>query len=213
MSYKNTIDAIYSSLTEIQNLLLQFEEKDELPRIEIDLAMSKLRNVYDLLLLLKDEATGDTAEIESTKEDRQIEPYEPRNIEKTEEPQPPRTSLHMSQGEKAKTVSDNYKSETGSLNDSFSGNKSDQDLMAHLKSKPIGNLSSAIGINDKYEFIRELFSGNATLYENTLLELDDCKNFNDAYNYLIQNFNWNMDHEAVQRILELIRRKFITINK
>jgi hypothetical protein len=41
-------------------------------------------------------------------------------------------------------------------------------------------------------------------------ELDEAHNFNDAYSLLMSKFQWDMDSEPVQMLLNLIRRKFIT---
>ena len=40
----------------------------------------------------------------------------------------------------------------------------EKDLSARLKSKPITNLSDAIGLNDRFLFIREVFEGNKDAY-------------------------------------------------
>ena len=76
--------------------------------------------------------------------------------------------------------------------------------------RPVGNLMAAIGINDRFTFIRELFNNDAPAFENTLNILNEATNFNDAYNYMIQHHDWDMDSDAVQLLLEIIRRKYIT---
>jgi hypothetical protein len=67
----------------------------------------------------------------------------------------------------------------------------------------------AIGINDRYNFIRELFNNDTTAFEGAIKFLNDATSFNDAYNYMLLYFNWDMDSEPVQQLLEIIRRKFI----
>jgi hypothetical protein len=47
-------------------------------------------------------------------------------------------------------------------------------------------------------------------FEQTIRILNDAASFNDAYNYMIQNHDWDMDSDPVQLLLEIIRRKFIT---
>jgi hypothetical protein len=78
------------------------------------------------------------------------------------------------------------------------------------QAKPVSNLVAAIGINDQFTFIRELFNNDAVSYEHTIKILNDASNFNDAYNYMIQHFDWDMDSDTVQMLLEIIRRKYIT---
>ncbi len=69
---------------------------------------------------------------------------------------------------------------------------------------------SAIGINDRFTFIRELFNGDTHAFEYAIKALNEAANFNDAYNYLMQNYDWDMDSDAVQLLLDIIRRKYIT---
>jgi hypothetical protein len=75
--------------------------------------------------------------------------------------------------------------------------------------KPVTDLLSAIGINDRFTFIRELFNNDTAAFESAVKILNESASFNDAYNYMIQRFEWDMDSEAVQHLLSIIRRKYI----
>lgn len=66
-----------------------------------------------------------------------------------------------------------------------------------------------MGINDKFYFIRELFNGNAEYFREAMNVLDQAENFNEAYTYIQKTFDWDMEGETVQQLLNLIRRKFI----
>ena len=79
-----------------------------------------------------------------------------------------------------------------------------------MQASPIKSITGSIGLNDKFYYIRELFKGNTEEFSLTLGVLDNAHNFNEAYNYLIEHFDWDMESEAVQQLLSLIRRKFIT---
>ena len=68
---------------------------------------------------------------------------------------------------------------------------------------------SAIAINDRFTFIRELFNGDSPAFEHAIKVLNEASNFNDAYNYMTQHYDWDMDSEAVQLLLDIIRRKYI----
>ena len=83
----------------------------------------------------------------------------------------------------------------------------EEDTLAHAK--PVADLLSAIGINDRYTFIRELFNGDSGKFESAVKFLNDATSFNDAYNYMLLYFNWDMESEPVQLLLDIIRRKFI----
>jgi hypothetical protein len=75
--------------------------------------------------------------------------------------------------------------------------------------KPVSTILAAIGINDRYTFIRELFNNDPSAFERTIRSLDEATDFNTAYNYLTDQFDWDMDGEVVQSLLEIIRRKHI----
>ena len=46
-------------------------------------------------------------------------------------------------------------------------------------------------------------------FQNTITELDGASNFNEAFSYISGSFEWDMEDDSVQLLLELVRRKFI----
>ncbi len=108
-----------------------------------------------------------------------------------------------------KILSDRFKKQATSLNEDMIQSKPVYDLSSRLQTKPISNIQNAIGLNDKFLFIKELFNGEADRYNDTIETLNNATNFNEAYNFLAENFQWDMDSEPVQKILDLIRRKLI----
>lgn len=83
------------------------------------------------------------------------------------------------------------------------------DLSSKLQSKPLKDIGTAIGVNDRFYYIRELFHGDPKKFDDTIKILNNSPNFNEAFNYLSENYSWDMDDPAVQNLLELIRRKHI----
>jgi hypothetical protein len=83
------------------------------------------------------------------------------------------------------------------------------DLSSKLQSQPLKDIGAAIGVNDRFYYIRELFNGDSKKFDNAIKVLNNSRNFNEAFNYLSENYNWDMDDPAVQNLLELIRRKHI----
>ena len=107
------------------------------------------------------------------------------------------------------TLAEKYQGGKNYINEQLARDKEKGDLSAKLQSKPIGDIAGAIGINDKYKLIRDLFSGNPEVFEKTVTELNRATNFNEAFKYLNANFDWEMEDESVQLLLDLVRRKFI----
>ena len=87
----------------------------------------------------------------------------------------------------------------------------DHSLAARLQSQTVNSLRSAIGINDKFLFVNELFGGSMEKYNRSIENLDDVKTLNGALIYLNElriELQWNSNNEAYKKLLELVHRKF-----
>ena len=233
MPYKNTLEAINLQLHEIQKNIAYWEVQETIYEIDVDLALNKMRDVYDLLIHLKNELpvlqekeeevielqpepTKDP-EIEIVQEkavnvpDRQIETDIPEEISEKEPTLMEGKEKETAEAEdKQSSLSEKYANTRPTLNEELSTQVDSEDLAKHLKTRPITNLSAAIGLNEKFELINHLFHGNKENYESTIENLNMASNFNEAYNYLSSKLNWDMSDPLVQRLLDLIRRKLIT---
>jgi hypothetical protein len=121
------------------------------------------------------------------------------------------TQFSSSKKGRSGTIVDQYLGQKESLNDAFSKNPKQHDLVTRLQTKPIKSIASSIGINEKFLFTKTLFKGDTALYAKTIEALDNASTFNDAYLYLTDHFNWDMEEDSVMQILDLVRRKFITL--
>ncbi|MEI6888929.1 MAG: hypothetical protein WCL03_06590 [Bacteroidota bacterium] len=73
------------------------------------------------------------------------------------------------------------------------------------------SLKAAIGINDKFMFINELFDGNLREYNESIETLGGFTTLPQAQEYLDllrRKFNWNSASNAFQRIKDLIEKRF-----
>ena len=87
----------------------------------------------------------------------------------------------------------------------------DNSLAAKLQQKSINELRTAIGLNDKFLFVNELFGGSMEKYNRSIENLDDMKTLNGTLIYLNElkvELQWNNSNEAYQKLLNLIHRKF-----
>ena len=71
----------------------------------------------------------------------------------------------------------------------------------------IASLRKAIGINDKFQMIRDLFAGDAARYEATIETLDEFDDLDECMIYIVENFHWNPDSEGAKLLVSLIERK------
>jgi len=101
------------------------------------------------------------------------------------------------------------------LGDSFSKEKSVNDLIdtentkleQKISNRPVKSIKTAIGINDKFLFIRELFEGNAEVFTKAIAVLDAKKDINEAVKYLQQNFKWKKNETSL-KFVNLVKRRF-----
>lgn len=72
----------------------------------------------------------------------------------------------------------------------------------------VTDLRRAVGLNDKFLLIRDLFGGNGSLYEITIRKLNEFDNFDDCMIYIAEHFAWNPNSDGAKLMLELLERKF-----
>ncbi len=69
------------------------------------------------------------------------------------------------------------------------------------------DIQSAIGINDRFLFIRELFNNNAEAYKATLNKINTAASFSEAEQQL-QFQNWDEENPVAVQFMEIVKRKF-----
>lgn len=87
-------------------------------------------------------------------------------------------------------------------------------VMAHLKLKPIDDLKSGIGLNEKFLFIRELFGNDHLAYADAIEKLNAAPTLAAAEKILaaevLPQQQWDLETEAALSFLHLIFRRFAT---
>lgn len=83
-----------------------------------------------------------------------------------------------------------------------------EDVASVIGSRQLSSLRSAIGLNDKFLLIRDLFGGDNAAYEAAIDGLDGCQNLDDAMLYIFDNFEWNGESDGAQLLTELLSRRF-----
>lgn len=71
----------------------------------------------------------------------------------------------------------------------------------------IADLRSAIGLNDRYLLVADLFGGNEQAYDETIDRLDRFDNLEDCLIHIAENYDWNPAGEGVRLLMELLERK------
>ncbi len=107
-------------------------------------------------------------------------------------------------------INDLVNDDTKSFNDLLKQNK--KEVATRLVETPIKDLRKAIGINDKYVFINELFKGDESAYESSIKTLNHFSVYPEAEQWikreLMISFSWNNKSDIVQHFNHLVRRRF-----
>lgn len=84
-----------------------------------------------------------------------------------------------------------------------------RDMASELRrSERVTDLRRAIGINDKFLMIRDLFGGDAAAYEAAIGTLNDFDDFDECMIHIAENYAWNANSDGAKFLMELLERKF-----
>ncbi len=87
----------------------------------------------------------------------------------------------------------------------------EESIADKMQKSKISNIREAIGINDKFLFINQLFSGDLEKYNMILDEFNDLSTKQGVDTYLREikiQYRWNQESDAYIRFKEIVDRKF-----
>ncbi|MFC2115190.1 hypothetical protein ACFLTU_01855 [Bacteroidota bacterium] len=219
------IKKIIKQIGDIGEKTSRLEVGKSIPSIEIDIILEQIRSLYDELRDLQSGTSIQTGEKPAETKDSKVgtrdselenvpveQAREPDKIEESIPADKPSEQVKEASGkpvEEPSILADKYQGGKKFMNESLAEKGGKKDISSKIQSKPIQNIGSALGINDRFKLINDLFNGDKGSYENTIKELDGSSNFNEAFSYINSSFDWDMEEESVQLLLELVRRKFI----
>lgn len=73
---------------------------------------------------------------------------------------------------------------------------------------PVTDLREAIGINDKFLLIRDLFDGDAEACERTIDVLNGFGDLDQCMIHIAEHYAWNPNSDGAKLLAELLERKF-----
>ena len=104
----------------------------------------------------------------------------------------------------------NEQAEQESINDKLRQGKTE--LMEVLKETPVKDLRKAIGINDRFLFINDLFRGDETMYERSIKTINNFSIYAEAEYWINRELKvklgWPAEHPTVDHFVQLVRRRF-----
>ncbi|MFC2087842.1 hypothetical protein ACFLSA_06765, partial [Bacteroidota bacterium] len=201
-----------------KDLFDRLKYSGEISKIETDIILQKLRNIYELVLLMEKSTTIDdkrekrAVEIKEDKvaiKDKSL-PKAKRQEEKpgkTEKDEDDVFTLEKAEkkDEKSGIIADRF-SQVQSRNEALL-RKQNKDLSKKIKDKPFTDIRKAIGVSDKFRYIKELFNNDSDLYNSTINKLNEAGDAESAIDYLNERFDWNEEDVLVAEFMDIVKRK------
>lgn len=105
------------------------------------------------------------------------------------------------------TIGESISREIPSVADKIGTTKDSSNIL--LIGKPVGDINKAIGLNDRFLFQRELFNNSNSAMSQTINQLNELRNYDEAISFLKSNYNWDFEDNTVDSFLKTVQRKFI----
>jgi len=233
MDFNATIDLIIKDLDEAREIIDDLKKYHGVPALQVELAKSKCKSAGEVIALLK--SVGDNTPLvkeepiqpqqqeqtrlpeekktpaisvklitppeEKKKEIIPVEMTPPRIVKKEE------SKKVTKKVQESTIIADKFSHMSNRFNEQLGSMKSDDDISDILKTKPLTNLSEAIGVNDKFLFIREIFDNNKDTYTQAISRLDNTDSLTDARAIIMSYTGDSNENEAVKQLLDLVKRK------
>lgn len=90
--------------------------------------------------------------------------------------------------------------------------KTSENISNKVQNKKPTDLKSIIGINEKFQFINELFDGNMKEYTVALDQINNFSSKQEADSYLSnlkEMYKWPTDNEVANNFKEIVKRLFV----
>ena len=124
----------------------------------------------------------------------------------TESPKTEPTGLHT----ELKELNQRVAQSSTSLNERF--RQGHVELGDKLGEMPVKDLRHAIGINDKFQFIQELFRGDVDTYERSIKTINEFNSLQEAEYWIERELKirqgWEDDNRLVKQFYSLVRKRF-----
>jgi hypothetical protein len=211
MDFNTALGIIRRDMEEARALLDQLSEIPGKHIAEIELARSRMRSASELLAIIpKMLEEKEVVKAEVMKEEKimtgvgaQKEEETQVRIEKEEE-----TQVRAEVRETAKPILADKFSSTDRIGQMVTSVKQDELITSAMHNRPISDIGAAIGINDKFYFIRELFSGDSKAYQDTIRRLNGAVSLGEAMKILDDSTVMGSDPAAQSSFVDVVRRKF-----
>ncbi len=134
----------------------------------------------------------------------------PSPADKTNEPQAREKPERPAKREKETLRTADLFADNNTLADKFR-NEKDGSLGARMQNNKIKDLKDAIGINEKFLFINDLFDGNMQDYNNAVENINSMGTMEQARSVISNlktKYKWDVKPDAVNHFMSYVERRF-----
>jgi len=211
MDFNATIDIIINDLREACEIIDDLKNYPGVPQIQVELAKSKCRSAQEIIALLKTNKTDNNPENEEKPVHEPANHDIPAGNQKEDSDMSPITAMKQKDKPPATNIiADKFSQMSNTLNEQLSSTRNEDDISALLKTQPVENLSDAIGLNDKFLYIRELFGGSRASYNQAITKLNSVHNLTEAKAIIMSYTSESDENEVVKQLLDLVKRKLLS---
>jgi len=208
------IKLIKNNIGEIQNLIIHFQNEEDDLNSGFPLLESRLNSLNKDIEILK--LNLSKQEIIS---DPKLDPIDSKNQLNPTNQNEKDIVLDTKETITAKPIHSDVEHQTevqtidkveqtvSTLNDKLQGSRVNN-LQEKIQKSKLKDIQSAIGINDKFLFIRELFENKSEEYKSAINYINSQGDYNEIISHFNKFKKWNNEDVTVIQFFDLIKRKF-----
>ncbi|MBQ6691169.1 MAG: hypothetical protein IJN01_05705 [Rikenellaceae bacterium] len=210
--------------TEEEELPVKIEEEEQPAVAEAEKPKSEQASLFDMeivrrprsssgrrvIMSLYGESATSSSREEKTRE-KAVEPA-PDSIQPVEQPadeSPKAVSvaerIAAAQTEGPQVLGDVIGAGTTTLAEAVAAS---QPTVQTVQNDRVNTLRAAIGINDRFIMIRDLFGGDGAAFDRAMDELDAFEDFNECLVYM-STYRWNPNSDGARMLMDLVTRKLL----
>jgi hypothetical protein len=233
MDFNATIDLIIKDLQQASDIIDDLKKYPGVPLLQVELAKMKCKSAGEVIAILKSIKENPVSDEKEPVQEKIVQKVQKPEVPKQQpvaEIIPPVPQLKKTRTAPAEIeifpetrsaepkkiqkkeressiLADQFTQSASSLIEQLATIQTEEEIADILKTRPISSLTEAIGINDRFLFIREIFNGNQEEYNMALSRLESAENIIDARAIIMSYTGDNNESEAVRQLLELVKRK------
>lgn len=215
MDNKLVIQLLKNKTEEIQNLLEHFSNNPNDMSDGIELLESRMNGLLNEFEILKRNYNKQSSSIPEPQETisepkvviEEKQENESNSLIEEKITEPIIIKAKEKEIEKPETIIEIEKKESAIVHENLQA-ETVEIVGNNLSSQKISDIQSAIGINDRFLFTRELFENNIEEYNSAISFVNNSNEFQSILNWMKNEKEWDLEDPTVVQFVEITKRKF-----